>query len=328
MTDKRDDPNDLTVQELEQLLEVKRRAEMFRKASGKDEERPSTADQPDDEPAAPRSRRYQSLHLRPEAGKRPTSLMASAAPERVYRSASLERIARERGLDADGGAPRRPGRRTGRSLANRLLLIVEIAAVIGLVAVVVGSALQMRTLNQEAAEALSAPTAVPTIVSVLPGGSAPPTPAPLPGIYERLVRRTTPIVVPTPSVHAPVRVVIERIGVDAPIVYGDDWEALKKGVGHHPGSANPGTRGNMVLSGHDDVFGEVFRFLPKLEEGDLVVVHSQDRAFEYTVVGKRVVEPTEVSVMAPTNEPTLTLITCYPYRVDTHRMVVFAELDP
>jgi len=44
------------------------------------------------------------------------------------------------------------------------------------------------------------------------------------------------------------------------------------------------------------------------------------------VRAKRIVEPTDVSVMAPTSKPIVTLITCYPYRVDTHRLIIIGEL--
>jgi sortase A len=120
--------------------------------------------------------------------------------------------------------------------------------------------------------------------------------------------------------------VIPSLNVDAPIVNGIAWEDLKKGVGHLPGSANPGERGNMYLAAHNDIFGEIFRYLEKLELGDEFLVYSGDRSFRYVVTSKRVIEPTDVSVMYPSTEPIATLQTCYPYLVDTHRLVVVGEL--
>ena len=93
-------------------------------------------------------------------------------------------------------------------------------------------------------------------------------------------------------------------------------------------TANPGELGNMVLSGHDDVYGEVFRYLHKVELGDEILVYSGSHAFRYVAMQKRIIEPTEVSVMYPTSEPTLTLITCYPYLVDNTRIIIIAELRP
>jgi len=83
----------------------------------------------------------------------------------------------------------------------------------------------------------------------------------------------------------------------------------------------------MVLSAHNDVFGESFRDLDKLEPGDEVLVFTLGRSHRYVIKETSIVEPTEIGVMAPSQEPILTLITCYPYMVDTHRVVVVAELS-
>jgi sortase A len=223
---------------------------------------------------------------------------------------------------------------------NKLLLVVEIAALVGLVLVLASSFLSLRELNQSVKEVLTpSPTETPRPLIdavVLPSGHRPPT-APggvepnldeIPEHLRRLVQAVTPLPLPTQGPEQPSRIVIKSIGVDAPIVQGDDWEQLKKGVGHHLRSANPGERGNMVLSAHNDVFGEIFRNLEKAELKDEILVYSGSRVFRYVATQKRVIEPTEVSVMYPTSDPTLTLITCYPYLVDNKRIVVIAELQP
>jgi sortase A len=81
-----------------------------------------------------------------------------------------------------------------------------------------------------------------------------------------------------------------------------------------------------VLTGHDDIYGEVFKDLDKLEEGDEIIIYSANNTFIYVVRETQIVEPTDVEVMEPTSEATLTLISCYPYRIDNKRIVVFAEL--
>jgi sortase A len=124
----------------------------------------------------------------------------------------------------------------------------------------------------------------------------------------------------------PCRLVISKIGVDAPVVEGDTDEDLKKGIGHRIGTANPGEQGNMVVSAHNDIHGEIFRHLVKLEAGDEVLIHTNQGAFRYIVSKLEIVLPTNVEVMNPTDHPALTMITCYPYLVDTHRIVVLAEL--
>jgi sortase A len=82
----------------------------------------------------------------------------------------------------------------------------------------------------------------------------------------------------------------------------------------------------MVFSAHNDIFGEIFRDLDQLEPGDSIYVHTQLKVYTYRVADVRVVEPTAVELMAPTHEPTTTLVSCYPYLVDDERIVVIAEL--
>jgi sortase A len=211
---------------------------------------------------------------------------------------------------------------------------VEIAALLGAILLLFSSWQAMRpAASGEGPRATPTPTPLIPVL-VLPGGHRPPTapgePAPNPEEIPEHLRAlvaSLPTPVPiTPGPRSPTRIVIPAIGVDAPVVPGTDWEALKKGVGHHPGTANPGEPGNMVLAGHNDIYGEVFRDLEKLRIGDEIWVYAGSRAYRYVVVQKQVVLPTQVEVMAPTRDPVVTLITCYPYRVDTHRLVVVGEL--
>jgi len=222
---------------------------------------------------------------------------------------------------------------------NKLLLIVELVALGGLIYILASSFLSLRELNQAVNEVRVTPTPTPKPlidVVVLPSGHRPPStpgvaepnPDEIPAHLRSLVQAVTPRPLPTPGPEQPTRMVIKSISVDAPVVQGDDWEQLKKGVGHHLGTANPGERGNMVLSAHNDVFGEIFRHLDQVELKDEILVYSGSRVFRYVVTQKRVIEPTEVSVMYPTSDPTATLITCYPYLVDNKRIVVIAELQP
>jgi sortase A len=124
-----------------------------------------------------------------------------------------------------------------------------------------------------------------------------------------------------------VRIRIESINVDAPVVQGDGWEDLKSGVGQHIGTADPGQKGNLVLSAHNDVFGQLFKDLDQLKEGDRVIVYTNQHQYVYTITGWEVVSPTQVDVMDNTQASTLTLISCYPYLVDTQRIVVKAVLQ-
>jgi sortase A len=170
---------------------------------------------------------------------------------------------------------------------------------------------------------------------VLPSGHTPPdaqgntrpNEAEIPAHLRPMVQSWGSIAIPTPGPEQAIRIQIPALNVDAPVVQGDGWEQLKKGVGQHIGSANPGQNGNIVLSAHDDVYGELFRYLDKLVPGDRVVLYTQQRQYVYIITSTIIVEPTQVDVMAPTADPTVTLISCYPYLVNKQRIVVFAKLQ-
>jgi sortase A len=130
-----------------------------------------------------------------------------------------------------------------------------------------------------------------------------------------------------PVIEQAIRIQIPAIGVDAPVVQGDSWEQLKKGVAQHIGTPNPGKSGNVVLSGHNDIYGEVFRYLDRLHPGDKVILFTNQRQYTYVITGAQMVEPTAVEVMAPTPDARVTLISCHPYLVDIHRIVVSAVLQ-
>ena len=227
-----------------------------------------------------------------------------------------------------------------RTWLDRILFIVEAAAVVGLVFVVFNGLNIMRDLNQEVAAVLEQPTLTPTPLIkavVLPSGHTPPNTeggvrfndAEIPAHLAPLVQSLADIPVPTPGPQQAVRIQIPAIGVDHPVVQGDGWEQLKKGIGQHIGTPNPGEQGNLVLSAHNDVFGEIFRDLDKLKPGDEIIVFTSQRTYTYTVQQSQIVEPTQVEVMAQSQEPVVTLISCYPYMVDDQRYVITAYLqDP
>lgn len=131
---------------------------------------------------------------------------------------------------------------------------------------------------------------------------------------------------PAPSTPLATRLQVPAIQVDAPIVQGDGWEQLKQGVGQHLGTGAPGTPGNVVLSAHNDVYGKIFRHLNQLQIGDEILLFNGVTTFRYLVDWKKIVRPGRVDLMQPTDYPSVTLISCYPYGVDTHRIVVTARL--
>jgi sortase A len=238
-------------------------------------------------------------------------------------------------LAAQEGSGKRSRR---RRWFEGLLLVVEVLAVVGLVGILLNGFGLLRTLNQEVSAALRQDTLTPTpliTAVVLPSGHTPPSAAggaqfnesEIPENLRPLVQSIANLPLPTPGPQQAVRIQIPAIGVDAPVVQGDSWEQLKKGVGQHVGSGDPGQPGNVVLSAHDDVFGEIFRDLDRLQPGDQVILFSMQQQYVYVVIGSQIVAPTQVDVMNSTSEPTITLISCYPYMVDNKRIVVFARLQ-
>lgn len=242
---------------------------------------------------------------------------------------------------------------------NRALTVVEILAVVGLIALLINLFQSFQNVEQKTASLQAEfeatrraqfvePTATPIInvgAVVLPtghtfqGAEAVFNLDEVPAQYRDQVASYAaqiPAARPTPRPEGPVRLKIPRLNIDKPVVYGDDWEALKLGVGHHIGSANPGQRGNIVLSAHNDIYGEIFRSLDRLQPGDEITVYTWTKNFTYVVQsqddqgtpkGHRLVLPTDVWVLRPVGDQArLTLISCYPYRVNTKRIVVFATL--
>jgi len=227
---------------------------------------------------------------------------------------------------------------TRRRVMDRLLLAIEVLAVVGLVGVLISGFGVLRDLNSEVKSALIQETLTPTplvMAVVLPSGHTPPdalgntrpNDAEIPEHLRPMVQSLANIPIPTSAPDQAIRLQVPAINVDAPIVLGDGWEQLKKGVGQNVASVNPGQTGNVILSAHNDVYGEIFRNLDKLAPGDQIVIYTQQRQYVYVVDRTAIVEPTAVEAMASTGSPTVTLISCYPYLVDKQRIVVFARLQ-
>ena len=232
-------------------------------------------------------------------------------------------------------------RQSGGRVFRRIdifLLAVEILAVIGVFVLLGRGSSILRALNDEASRAFAVPTVTPTALIqavVLPGGHTAPDavgnasfneneiPEHLRGLVSVRATAIPPVDSGTGRV---IRIGISAIGVDAPVVQGDDWEALKTGVGLNASSGVPGKPGNVILSGHNDIFGQVFRELDRLKPGDEIMLLTEKNAYTYLVTGTQVVQPSQVEVMRQTEDSTLTLISCYPYLVDTQRIVVSASL--
>ena len=108
-------------------------------------------------------------------------------------------------------------------------------------------------------------------------------------------------------------------------------------AGWHNSSALLGQRGNTVLNGHHNIFGEVFRDIVDLQKGDEILVYDKSRVFHYRVTSVEILAEHGASMavrlanakwIEPTEDERLTLITCWPYTDNSHRVVVVAEPVP
>jgi sortase A len=247
-------------------------------------------------------------------------------------------------LDADeddlliSATTRRRGNNRQRANLDKFLLTVEILAIVGVAVIFVYGLNLLNNLNHQYTASNTLPTLTPTALItavVLPGGHTPPVngaevtfnEAEIPEHLRPLMQSLANIPVPTSSPQQAIRMQIPAINVDQSVVQGDGWEQLKKGIGQHIGTADPGNPGNLVVSAHNDIFGEIFRDLDHLKSGDQIVVYTAARAYTYVVTSSEIVDPTRVDVMDATTTPTLTLISCYPYRVDNKRIVILASLQ-
>jgi LPXTG-site transpeptidase (sortase) family protein len=134
----------------------------------------------------------------------------------------------------------------------------------------------------------------------------------------------------------PERLQIPGVDLDAKVVpvgtKTDDqgrilWETAAFAVGHHKGSGLPGESGNIVLSGHisSPREGAIFSKLPQVAPGDGVVLSTSDRQYLYVVVDTKVVTPDAVEVLDSSDQAIVTMITCVPDGIYSHRLVVRAE---
>jgi sortase A len=170
-----------------------------------------------------------------------------------------------------------------------------------------------------------------------PTATATPEPAPPPA---------APNPVPASGDGIPTRLVIPSVGIDTKIIpvgwqvveqNGQTysiWQVADYAAGWHETSAHLGQPGNTVMAGHHNVNGEVFRDLVNVEVGDKVTIYSGDQKFEYVVDLKTIVkekgEPIEVRQrnaqwIASTTDQRITMVTCWPYTNNTHRVIVVAK---
>ncbi len=328
MPDKRS-VDELSIEELERILAIKKR-----QARQERLQKMKQGGRVIDVEAAVRSSQSPAPKV-----TRPAS--TGAAPQ--FEDEDAPTVARKRKSDDDS---------LWQKFLDRFLLLVEMVAVVGLVVIGVMMLSGIDTLQRETAQAqqlaeqqmrASVPTIAPTPTLnianiVLPGGHTPPNQAgggqfnfdEIPQHLRAQLRDQIflPPEISRPPIlpQTPLRLIIPDINVDQPIVQGVDWEALKLGVGQLPNGATPADPdANIVLAAHNDIYGEIFRHLDRLKPGMYFQIQTQTQIYTYVVTGSEVVEPDAVHVMQPRGYAAATLISCYPYQVNTKRIIIFAE---
>ncbi|MBK9711910.1 MAG: sortase [Kouleothrix sp.] len=127
----------------------------------------------------------------------------------------------------------------------------------------------------------------------------------------------------------PTHVSVPRIGVDVAVEERGStmgaWDVPATDVGHFwPIGALPGTAGNIIMGGHSDFPDKIFNHLPEIQVGDEVLVTTDGQPRRYVVTELLTVLPRETWVLETTASEQLTLITCVPFGVNDHRLIVHA----
>ena len=150
---------------------------------------------------------------------------------------------------------------------------------------------------------------------------------------------------PPPAQSLPTRIVLPSINVDSTVVEVgwktsvqngqavSEWEVADYAVGFLKNGALPGAPGNTVMAGHNNINGEVFKNLIDLKIGDEVFVYVDQTAYRFVVKQKLLLKeagaPMEQRLqnaqwIAATNDTRLTLVSCWPYTSNTHRVIIVA----
>lgn len=144
----------------------------------------------------------------------------------------------------------------------------------------------------------------------------------------------------------PIRIVAAAINLDAPVIpvgwkqitqngiATSVWEVADFAGGWHNNSAALGQPGNIVISGHHNTQGEVFRYVVDLKPGDRVLLFSSQQAYTYTVESRFILRDKGMSDEVRRDnarwigafpDDRVTLVTCWPYNTNTHRVIVVAK---
>lgn len=188
-----------------------------------------------------------------------------------------------------------------------------------------------------------------TVLALTATPTRPTTLTPTPTPHLSPTNTTQPEVISTPPARVglsiPSQLIIPAIDLDAPVApvswtliqQGDGaepvWDVASMAVGWHINSARPGQAGNVVLAGHHNIEGMVFRDLHTLQRGDTVLLIAGQIAHTYSVDVTMIVSEEGASEaqreenarwIGPFPDRRLTMVTCWPAYDNTHRVIVVA----
>ena len=211
----------------------------------------------------------------------------------------------------------------------------------------VGGFLVYPYIGSRLADLPATPTIAPSLAALSTATGEPATSTPTASVVPTRVH--TPTLTPTATAlpAIPDRIVVSAIDLDAPVVP-VTWAVVEvdgqeqpmwnlpemRAAGWHETSAPLGVPGNTVLNGHNTTYGEVFRDLYMLKEGDEIVVYAGEVAYTYAVTETLILpeagQPIEVRIenaryIQPTEDERLTLVTCHPYGSLRNRLIVIAR---
>jgi sortase A len=133
---------------------------------------------------------------------------------------------------------------------------------------------------------------------------------------------------PAPPSGVMGRLEIPRVGISVLVLNSVDATTLLLGAGRLSGTPPAGDPGNLVIAAHRDTF---FRPLRDIRRNDRIEVTTPEGTYSYTVQWTSVVSQSDTSPLAGTRQPSLTLVTCYPFEYigpAPRRFIVRALLDP
>lgn len=344
MRDKRP-VDELSVEELERVLAIKRREERMQvmermQRSGRVVE---MVDMPPVEAAAAEA-------AMPAPAHDPVAAALASLTQPVMRESEAPVEAAPRFDEVAESTRSKANPKARRKIMDRFLLAIEVIAVLLIGVIGVNLFQAITRLDQETAQAqqladeqrrLTIPTIAPTPTIrlenvVLPGGHIFTESGAVQFNYDEVPEFLRPRVQsewvqtvvnrPPPTSETALALIIPKLNLNATIVPGVDWEALKQGVGQVLNGVNPGDDyGNISFAAHNDIYGKLFQHLDQLEPGDTFQIQTRTAVFTYSITDKLFVEPNQVEVLQPRQGATATLISCYPYQVNNQRIIIFAD---